>query len=304
MDRILMCKNQPVYNVDKGIILNFNFLPGVMQRFSSVFMYKTWLELRYSSNTNGFARKLKEENFGSSNRRIINKVTHALSLSDCYWLKEEDENVLFEEITPYCNDFWKGVGCYNNQSIPTLYLNGYLGKEWVSSEYFYKYGSNVDIEVECYKLCLACEIPCVEIIFVKSGCVAYKNITNMNVMLESADMNGLDEKDILKIFGLRGLQMLVIDGIIGNGDRHKGNFGWLRNANTGEYITMALLYDFDHALNSTKDSDFLIAELIMSIRNNDLYKYEALRIANIVVNIDTNEIFKRRAKTIIKFLGR
>ena len=42
--------------------------------------------------------------------------------------------------------------------------------------------------------------------------------------------------------------MIIIDAVIGNGDRHAGNFGWLRNTDTGEYVSMAPLYDFDHAL--------------------------------------------------------
>lgn len=37
--------------------------------------------------------------------------------------------------------------------------------------------------------------------------------------------------------------MIIIDAVIGNGDRHAGNFGWLRNTDTGEYVSMAPLYD-------------------------------------------------------------
>ena len=42
--------------------------------------------------------------------------------------------------------------------------------------------------------------------------------------------------------------MLVIDAIVGNGDRHAGNFAWLRDTDTGQYVCMSPLYDFDHEL--------------------------------------------------------
>ena len=56
--------------------------------------------------------------------------------------------------------------------------------------------------------------------------------------------------------------MLIIDAIIGNGDRHAGNFGWIRNTDTGEYVCMAPLYDFDHALDSTLESDRLLTDAV------------------------------------------
>ena len=77
--------------------------------------------------------------------------------------KKEKEDILFEEISPYSAYFWTGQGYYNNQSIPTLYVGGYLNKEWVSSNILCKYGKETGIEQECYKLCLACNIPSAKI---------------------------------------------------------------------------------------------------------------------------------------------
>ena len=66
-------------------------------------------------------------------------------------------------------------------------------------------------------------------------------------MLEQADQSGrldpddFDEQTIIDLFGKGGAQMLIIDAIIGNGDRHAGNFGWMRDADTGAYVGMAPL---------------------------------------------------------------
>ena len=219
----------------------------------------------------------------------------------------EKEDILFEEISPYSAYFWTGQGYYNNQSIPTLYVGGYLNKEWVSSNILCKYGKETGIEQECYKLCLACNIPSAKIENIENG-IAVFNITDINLMLEQADMSGkidpddFTEEDIVRLFGLQGVQMLVIDAIVGNADRHAGNFGWLRNTNTGEYVCMAPLYDFDHALDSKLEYDRLIGDMLECVKRDKKYQKECYRIAKIVSGLETNEIFKKRAKTILKYL--
>jgi serine/threonine protein kinase HipA of HipAB toxin-antitoxin module len=75
-------------------------------------------------------------------------------------------------------------------------------------------------------------------------------------MFESAEASGRLEpdefttEDVLRLFGIQGFDIIFFDALIGNGDRHAGNFGYLRNANTGEYVGMAPLFDFDHAFES------------------------------------------------------
>lgn len=304
---ILMCKNTPVYNIDTEEVLNQNLLPGLMQRKADNYVFDLWMNLRYSSDTNSVSRKLKNTVFVGQDRENIDKITHSLSLSDCYWVKDEKEDLLFENISPYTSYFWSGYGRYTNEAVPTLYLSGYLNKEWLSSEYLFKYDKGINIETECYKVCLSCGIPCAEIQNIDGG-IAVKNITNVNFMLEQADMSGrinpydFSEEDILSLFELWGVQMLVIDAIVGNGDRHAGNFGWLRNTNTGEYVCMAPLYDFDHALDSKSEYDILIGDMLDSIKGNKMYEQECYRIAKIVSKLNTNEIFKKRAKTILRYL--
>ena len=133
-------------------------------------------------------------------------------------------------------------------------------------------------------------------------------MTDVGLMLEQADMSGkidpddFTEEDIVRLFGLQGVQMLVIDAIVGNADRHAGNFGWLRNSDTGEYVCMAPLYDFDHALDSKLEYDRLIGDMLDCIKGDKIYEQECYRIAKIVSGLETNEIFKKRAKTILKYL--
>lgn len=308
--KILLCKNNAVYNIDTETVLNQNLLPGLMRKNPCKETFKLWLKLRYSSNTNSLARKLKGITFGQGNRITIDKVTHILSLSDCYWVKDDDDPVQFEDVSPYYNGFWTGKGFYDvskGGAIPTLYVSGYLSKEWVSSKYLYKYdNSEVDlsIEVEVSRLCRLCNIPVCYVQSIEKG-VCLTNFTSPDLMLEQADQSGkidpddFDEYTIINMFGTFGIQMITVDAIIGNGDRHAGNFGWLRDTNTGFYVSPAPLYDFDHALDSKLSMDILIERAAAVIKQN-AGTDEAERICHIFIESATNTIFRNRA---ISFIG-
>ena len=99
---MLMCKNTPVYDIEKEKTLNYNLLPGLMQqKGADNHTFTKWMKYRYSSGTNMIARKLKGITFGQGARMRINRETRALSFIDCYWTKAEDDSICFEEISPY-----------------------------------------------------------------------------------------------------------------------------------------------------------------------------------------------------------
>lgn len=296
MASILMCKNKAVYNLDEEKVLNYDLLPGLMRKLPTKYVFDIWMNIRRSENS--LSVKLKNEKYGDLSNLEIDRLTYALSLSDSYWVKNEEDTVKFEEISPYFVE--------NTVSVSNLYLQGYLPKEWIDKGVLNKYG-DIQIETECHNICHICEIPCVEIKDIENG-ISVKNMTDVNLMLEQADMSGkidpddFTEEDIVRLFGLQGVQMLVIDAIVGNADRHAGNFGWLRNSDTGEYVCMAPLYDFDHALDSKLEYDRLIGDMLDCIKGDKIYEQECYRIAKIVSGLETNEIFRKRAKTILKYL--
>lgn len=212
MATFLMCKNTPVYNIDSNTVMNTQLLPGYIRVMGiNPNKFKHWLKLRYSSNTNSLARQLKGITFGQGNRVRINRKTHALSLSDSYWVADDTDMCTFEKISPYYVDFWTGIGHYSGQSIPTLYTPGYLNKYWVDSKTLCKIGKETLIEVECARLCKLCGIPVNNIIQRDQNSILIENITSPKYMLEQADQSGLidpddfDNTDIIKHFGLSGI---------------------------------------------------------------------------------------------------
>lgn len=300
---ILYLKNIPVYDIENQRLLNKECAPGLLQKNASNESFKQWLKYRYSANTNSFARVLKGVTFGQGNRVLIDKSTSILSLSDCYWIPNEEME--FEYCSPYFVDFWKGNTEYKGGSIPTLYANGFLSKCWISSTELFKKGDTVKIEIECSRLVRLCNISCAEVLDDEDGIIV-KNFTSSHVMLESADMSGkidpddFDENTIIELFGLDGFRMIIIDAIFGNGDRHAGNFGFLRSADTGEYLSMAPLYDFDHALDATGEKDRLLLDAIDIANANEEYQKEAIHISNSIVKETINDVFRKRAICVLK----
>jgi hypothetical protein len=300
-----MCKDKKVCDVETWTVYDKNLLPGRMSACPCEENFRSWMKCRYSAGTNTFARKLRGLTFGQGNRTKINLTTRAFSLTDCYWLTEHPEEEKFADYSPYFQEFWKGDGAYQNGSIPTLYVDGALPKHWKDAHTLIKTGKTADLELACIRLCEACGISVESADPAEDGIVIH-NFTSPEVMLEHADMSGrLDpeeftNEDIVKLFGRDGIRMLTIDAITGNGDRHAGNFGWLRNADTGEYISIAPLYDFDHALDSTctDHADILMEELLAVSEGQE---EEIVRICDTASRCE-EPVFAERAKLLKRLL--
>lgn len=289
----LYLKNTPVYDIDNNVLLDKQRSLGILQKHPSKETFSNWLLTRYSSNTNVLAHT-------PLSCEILNPKTHIFNLSDCYWIAD-DTIISFEKASPYLNS-------YKDYTIPTLYTNGYLTKRWLSPTQLLKCGDNVEIEVECSHLTRLCHIPCAKVTHYSKNSIIIENFTSKDIMLEAAEVSGrlnpdnFNESDIINLFHLNGFRMILIDAIFGNGDRHAGNFGYLRNTNTGEYLSMAPLYDFDHALDATGTTDNLLFDAINISKSNKQYYQEAIRISTIIATHTSNKVFRKRSNYILQRL--
>lgn len=303
MGMLLMCQNQAVYDIDSERVLSERLLPGLMQNGrANRNTFKQWLKTRYSSNTNTIARQLKGVEFGQGNRVTINKRTHAFSLSDSYWLKDSDEHIGFEDLSPYLRPFWTGTGAYAGQAVPTLYVGGALNKFWLSRDVLVKLGKEALIEVQVSILLRTAGFSTAVIQYYKDTGIAVHNFTGIECALEQADQSGLidpddfDDNDVVRVYGLPGFEMILADAIIGNGDRHAGNFGNLRNPFTGAILGMAPLYDFDHALDSKSERDRLTESAVKLARGNEQYRARAIELLERIIGLTRTEVYVTRAK--------
>ena len=302
-DMLLMCKDTPVYSISSGKILSEKLLPGAMLR--GTLDFDRWMQTRYSAGSNATARRLMLRAFGTDNHGNILKATRALSLSDCYWLKEPDEKVLFYEVTPYIHEEWNGTDKFTGGSIATLFVNGTATKRWLDSKTLLKESSFN--EFDAYKLCTELvpqQYAAGAHLSDKGLCLT--NFTSTDYFLESFEQSGYigefdDARTVaIDLFKERAVALFVIDYLVESDDRHWGNIGFIRDANTGEYVSMAPYFDFD----------WIWADWPVALPNNAFqYKdyiiqlcQKAKESARLFVSNGRNETIIKRADELIRLV--
>ncbi|OOB78270.1 MAG: hypothetical protein BEN18_07985 [Epulopiscium sp. Nuni2H_MBin001] len=287
---ILYIKDIPLYNISTCEVLSYNHLPEIIAKNPTENSFNLWKSHRKSSDSNQTAVALMNIAFGHNSYRVV-RDTKLLSLSDCYWVKYENDKTSFNSITPYLEKFWghNFAHKYNGVAVPTLVTNGILDKHWISKEYLQKPYSK--IEYDCYILCKLLGIPVAEYIL-ETGRLLTKNFTNIDNYLEPAHSynlysnQGYMSVDIINDFDF-GLEMIILDAIIKNTDRHTGNFGYLVNIETGQKV-QAPLFDFEKALNPEFPNDYMIENLLELFKDMGKPKFVRDTINKMVTTISDN----------------
>lgn len=249
-DLLLMCKDNPVYNITQNKAINEKLLPGAIAR--NTLDYPNWMRTRYSVGSNVSARRLMLRAFGADSHERALDATRALSLSDCYWLKRQSEDVMFADITPYLNTEWDGTGEFKGGSISTLFVNGAADKRWLNAKTLLKVKSHKEYEAYCVCEKLGLSKYAAKAVVSNEGLLV-KNFTSADCFYESFEQSGYagegDDARSLAVekFKEQAVSLFTVDYICEHDDRHWGNFGFLRDANTGEYLAMAPFFDFDWA---------------------------------------------------------
>lgn len=246
---LLMCTDVPVYDIKAEKILDERYVPGALLKGTLTFT--EWEKTRFSSDSNFTAVRLMQRAFGKNDLRLAATVTRALSLSDCYWLKRKNEQIEFSDVSPYFNSEWDGNGKYTDGSISTIFTAGTKDKYWIDSNTLLKKNSAKESDV--YSMCLAIGIDYIPATQVIGEDLKLSNFTSPGVFLETIQQSGiagdsLDPREpMVEMFGETAVALFVVDYLVENSDRHGGNFGFLRNVETGLYEAMCPYYDFGSA---------------------------------------------------------
>ena len=277
MTNILMCQNIPVLNIDDFKVLNKELLPiGLFSHKDFLFRarFKEWLQLRDFRHRKNFkyfiSQNIIKHNIGIAK---FLKDSYYLSLADQYWIKAQDEQIDWQDINFFTNDFSDDVGkdlfferelpdayCKLNPSVST---NGFLPKYWDiidGKRVLIKAGSG-DFEQEPYNELIAAKIMkelqinhveyslklmndgkpislCENFLnedceyvpaFLVLGTLKKSNNDNyLTHFIKCAVHLGVDYHQVKTFLN----QMLTLDYLIENTDRHFGNFGLIRNVQT------------------------------------------------------------------------
>lgn len=260
-----------------------------------------WLERSIPANRIGIKEVLESLNI--SNTRIFLTKCYGLSLSDQYWIRPaEHEDLHWRDINFFDNSFSEIFGDLLlgkdinkdefNFNSPDITTEGCLKKRWkiidgkrclvkagiapFMLEPFNEVIATVIMEKLKiphipYRLILDDEIPysvCEDFITSDTEFVSARRIMltakqDSNTSLYRMYINCCETLGITDITNAID-QMIVLDYIIANEDRHFNNFGLIRNAETLEWIGVAPIFDSGSSLGYDK-----LPEQILNGKGND-----------------------------------
>lgn len=247
-------------------------------KFSKI---KTWINDRnYAKHKEHLRKWLKEWQIDNPIGFI--EMTHALSLNDSLWVKGAESDLTWERVNLYENEFTDVVsrtaferglqGLKLSTTSPEFTSEGSFEKCWMRETdgiYLYKKSSsgfaNAGLEAysEYYSTQFA-QVLCRD--YVEYDLVKFKGslvsrcrmFTNENEgfipIYKYLDANErYDIYDILKFLEPYGFaddfrNMIVLDAVIFNPDRHFGNFGFIVNNETYEVLRFAPVFDHNMAM--------------------------------------------------------
>ncbi len=255
-----------------------------VERFDAYLPYafidiNDWIDGRQIAKHRSSIEKLMHD-LGLTTRHDFIGMVRCLSLTDTFWMKREDEPLKWDDVSLYRNPFddviariaFDGTGMYGRENSPTspeFATSGSFAKCWIREEgqisllkrgstgyanagfepYSEALASNLlkaaKIDHVPYSLMkfhgkLACKCP----IFTseEQGFVSAYRFFNRNFdvddMLEFTAKHGAEESF---------REMIVMDAVMANVDRHAGNYGFLVDNATGEVLRMAPLFDHNMA---------------------------------------------------------
>jgi len=204
------------------------------------------------------------------------RVTHCTSINDTFWVKSMEEDVTWENVSLYQNEFnevisrlaFEGVGLFGEQfssTTPEFGTSGVYSKcctKGLDNEMFmYKRGTTGFANAGLEPYGEAFSSPIYDIITrnsvkyelcryhrrMSSKCKIFTD-ENVGLVAYSSVGEGNSYPEIIRFYdrygdGEKFRDMLVADAVCFNTDRHSGNHGVLINNDTLEVLGIAPVYD-------------------------------------------------------------
>ena len=237
-----------------------------------------WLKKRTIPKNRAFVSQiLKNQNIEPNNLIELINVSKGLSLNDVYWVVDEEFVGTFSEYNLYDNDFSEILsliaytGEYNTSKdspiSPEWTTSGNLPKCWRRENkklFLYKAGTSKEVlgsrdGYEPYSEYYISQIlDYLNINHIKydlckfknkiaSVCECFCDINHSLVPMCDIIKNN-NYKELKKFITINGFQnefsdMILIDALTYNGDRHYNNFGVIKDNITNQYLSLSPIYD-------------------------------------------------------------
>ena len=351
----LMNKNKKVfdfvYDEEEHFIVNFernypeneDFAPfGLikMNEIDKVEFNKWWKNRQIPASRKGLKEVLHNSNvYDKDNFDLLDAKAYCLSLSDQYWVKGVDEEISWEGINFFDNEFSEDIGkiLFNggktalnlNLNTPDMTSNGNYEKRWKiidEERYLLKAGSKI-YNQEPFNELIATKL--YERLLNKDEYVEYsvifdddkaiskcKNfITKDTELVPAWKINEyyefLDGENkythyirCLNNLGIKDAEtltdkMIICDYIIANKDRHFNNFGVIRDVNTLKFIGVAPIFDNGCSL-WYDENDMYVGEFFLTKPFEEYEKTQLSLVKKLEwLNISKLEDFPNEVKNIL-----
>ena len=351
----LMNKNKKVfdfvYDEEEHFIVNFernypeneDYAPfGLIKinEIDKVEFNKWWKNRQIPASRKGLKEVLHNSNvYDKDNFDLLDAKAYGLSLSDKYWVKGVEEEISWESINFFDNEFSEDIGkiLFNggktalnlNLNTPDMTSNGNYEKRWKiidGERYLLKAGSKI-YNQEPFNELIATKL--YERLLNKDEYVEYsvifdddkaiskcKNfITKDTELVPAWKINEyyefLDDEDkythyirCLNNLGIKDAEtltdkMIVCDYIIANKDRHFNNFGVIRDVNTLKFIDVAPIFDNGCSL-WYDENDMYVGEFFLT-KPFEEYEKKQLSLVKKLEWLDISKLedFPNEVKTIL-----
>lgn len=340
-----------VYDEEEHFIVNFernypeneDYAPfGLikMNEIDKVEFNKWWKNRQIPASRKGLKEVLHNSNvYDKDNFDLLDAKVYGLSLSDQYWVKGVEEEISWESINFFDNEFSEDIGkiLFNggktalnlNLNTPDMTSNGNYEKRWKiidGERYLLKAGSKI-YNQEPFNELIATKL--YERLLNKDEYVEYsvifdddkaiskcKNfITKDTELVPAWKINEyyefLDDEDkythyirCLNNLGIKDAEtltdkMIVCDYIIANKDRHFNNFGVIRDVNTLKFIDVAPIFDNGCSL-WYDENDMYVGEFFLT-KPFEEYEKKQLSLVKKLEWLDISKLedFPNEVKTIL-----
>lgn len=351
----LMNKNKKVfdfvYDEEEHFIVNFernypeneDYAPFGLIKINAidkVEFNKWWKNRQIPASRKGLKELLHNSNvYDKDNFDLLDAKAYCLSLSDQYWVKGVNEEISWESINFFDNEFSEDIGkiLFNggktalnlNLNTPDMTSNGNYEKRWKiidGERYLLKAGSKI-YNQEPFNELIATKL--YERLLNKDEYVEYsvifdddkaiskcKNfITKDTELVPAWKINEyyefLDDEDkythyirCLNNLGIKDAEtltdkMIVCDYIIANKDRHFNNFGVIRDVNTLKFIDVAPIFDNGCSL-WYDENDMYVGEFFLT-KPFEEYEKKQLSLVKKLEWLDISKLedFPNEVKTIL-----
>lgn len=340
-----------VYDEEEHFIVNFernypeneDYAPfGLIKinEIDKVEFNKWWKNRQMPASRKGLKELLHNSNvYDKDNFDLLDAKAYCLSLSDQYWVKGVNEEISWESINFFDNEFSEDIGkiLFNggktalnlNLNTPDMTSNGNYEKRWKiidGERYLLKAGSKI-YNQEPFNELIATKL--YERLLNKDEYVEYsvifdddkaiskcKNfITKDTELVPAWKINEyyefLDDEDkythyirCLNNLGIKDAEtltdkMIVCDYIIANKDRHFNNFGVIRDVNTLKFIDVAPIFDNGCSL-WYDENDMYVGEFFLTKPFEEYEKTQLSLVKKLEwLDISKLEDFPNEVKTIL-----